>query len=263
MLGILALLTATGVIAAAAIANRNARLRVIEEGFRALGGDPVRAHGGVEGPIGGHVTHYAIFARRQQPLRPDDLPAHALDPAAGIRDGPPPETRSEQRDVERGRAIDLVLGDKAFNNSFIVEAAPPRSHGPCSTSAPARRCSPSSRARWIIAGDEVHFSKYQALGEPAEVRRVLELCVHLGSSLEALPSQLHERRPARPATARRRATRARAGSDARPGDELRDRQRARYAASDASAAKAIALVQGAVFVVLGVLVWLFIATRHR
>src|SRR5579859_7204539 len=126
MLGTLVAVASIAVILAASLAARNARLRVIEEAFRSLGGQPRRTIRGIEGPVRGLPVRYSVMTnRRQTPQVKRTLccaelsierPAFEMD----LR----PETSWGVRDVERGRAIDLVLGDQAFDDSFLVEAAP-------------------------------------------------------------------------------------------------------------------------------------------
>jgi hypothetical protein len=265
MLGFLTLVAAFGVIGAAALASRNAHLRVIEEAFRSLGGDPVRAHGGVEGPVGGHVVHYAVFpvANNRYPRTicrvtlSIERPAFEMD----LRT----ETRSEQRDVEHGRAIDLVLGDEAFDDSFVVEAAPAEVAHALLDERARTALLTFYRCRLTIAGTELHFTKNEALSEPAEIRRVLELCIHVASSLEALPSLLHEQRLVHareggasgyrgptPEAMRALATTSETASELATLRQMRVRRKRRT------------LIQGVVIFVVGTLVSAFISSsRHR
>ena len=191
-----ALITAGGVWFA--YKTRDARLRVVEEAFRSLGCEPERARGGVEGRLHGHLLRFGSEARsKNMPVTETrrtwcrvELPA-ALPPfEMDLR----PETRTEARHVERGLAIDLIVGDRAFDESFIVEAAP-------SEMAKALLDEPARTGllafhpcRMTIAGGELHFSKGASLDELPEVRRVLELCSHVASRLQSLPAQFHEQR---------------------------------------------------------------------
>ena len=132
-MGALVLLVALGVIASAAFASTRARKRTIEETFRTLGAEPRRVTErpsiqglglwAIEGRIHGQTVRYALRAGSKS--RPKRTVCVASVPA-----GTPlemelrPETPHEVSQVEHGRAIDLVLGDEAFDDSFIVEAAP-------------------------------------------------------------------------------------------------------------------------------------------
>jgi hypothetical protein len=178
--------------------TRDARLRVVEEAFRSLGCEPERGRGGVEGRVKGHVLVFGSEARsRNMPARearrtwcrvelPAALPPFEMD----LR----PETRTEVRQVEHGLAIDLIVGDAAFDESFIVEAAPAEM-AKALLDEPARTGLLAFHpCRMTIADGELRFSKGAALDEYAEVRRVLELCSHVVSRLQSLPAQFHERR---------------------------------------------------------------------
>jgi hypothetical protein len=178
--------------------TRDARLRVVEEAFRSLGGEPVRAHGGVEGRVKGHLLVLGTEMRtKNMPVTetsrtwcrvqlPAALPPFEMD----LR----PETRTEERDVERGLAIDLIVGDAAFDASFIVEAAP-TDMAKALLDEPARTGLLAFHpCRMTIADGTLRFSKGAALDEYAEVRRVLELCSHVASRLQSLPAQFHEQR---------------------------------------------------------------------
>ncbi len=240
-------------------------MRVIEDAFRSLGGDPVRAHGGVEGPIGGHVVHYAMFTGRHNHSARTicrftlsiQRPAFEMD----LR----PETRSERRAVERGRAIDLVLGDEAFDDAFIVEAAPAEVARALLDERARTALLTFSPCRLTVAGNELHFSKHTTLNEPAEVRRVLELCVHVGTTLDALPSLLHEQRLAQaregggsgyrgptPEAMSALATSSETAKELATLRQMRVRRKRR------------ALVQGAVIFLVGTIVAAFLSSpRHR
>ena len=105
-----------------------------------------------------------------------------------------PETRWGVRDVEHGRAIDLVLGDEAFDDSFLVEAAP-ADMARALLDREARTALLSFHpCRLTVIGNELRFTKMALLDELAEIRRVLELCTRVRSRLESLPALLHEER---------------------------------------------------------------------
>jgi hypothetical protein len=191
-----ALVTAGGIWFA--YKTRDARLRVVEQAFRSLDCEPERARGGVEGRVRGHLLRFGSEARsRNMRVRETrrtwcrvELPA-ALPPfEMDLR----PETRTEARDVARGLAIDLIVGDAAFDESFIVEAAP-FEMAKALLDEPARTGLLAFHpCRMTIANGELRFAKGASLDEFAEVRRVLELCAHVASRLQSLPAQFHEQR---------------------------------------------------------------------
>lgn len=195
MFVIVLLVAVTAVLVGSSVAARNARIRAIEEAFRSLEAEPSRTSRGVEGRVRGAHLHYVVVAGRSTNLGQTHC-------RAALSSGEPlafemdlrPQTASALRDVEHGRAIDLVVGDDAFDDTFIVEAAPAEmAHA--LLDEPARTgLLAFSPCRLTVTGNELHFSKAEKLEEFAEIRRVLELCSHVGSRLVALPSQLHERR---------------------------------------------------------------------
>ena len=193
MLGTLVVVASTAVIIAARLAARGARLRVVEEAFRSLGGDPMRTLRGVEGPVRGLPVRYSLITNRRQIKRTlccaelsIERPAFEMD----LR----PETRWGARDVEQGRAIDLVLGDDAFDESFLVEAAPADIARTLLDRETRTALLAFHPCRLTVLHDELRFSKTEALAEFAEVRRVLELCTRVRSRLESLPTLMHEER---------------------------------------------------------------------
>jgi hypothetical protein len=195
MFGIVIIVAAAAAIVGTSIAQHNARLRVIEEAFRSLDGEPSRARRGIEGRLRGVDLHYLLLVGER---RSNTFQTHCR----ATLPGPPiafemdlrPETRAAIRDVEHGRAIDLTLGDPAFDDTFIVEAAPAEMARALLDEKARTALLAFSPCRLTVTGNDLHFTKHGKLDELAEVRRVLELCSHVGSSLVALPGQLQERR---------------------------------------------------------------------
>jgi hypothetical protein len=264
MLGTLIVIASGAAIAGASIAARYARLRVIEEAFRSVGGVPERKLGSVAGPIRGLVVHFDPYSGNRQRSRTIcrvtlsiERPAFEME----LR----PETRWGMRDVEHGRAIDLVLGDPQFDDSFIVEAAPAE-YARALIDAQTRTAMLTFHPCTLtVIGNELRFTKAQALTEFAEIRRVLELCTHVGSRLESLPAQLHEERLAE---AREGASAGYRGpspeaihalaTSPQSATELATLQRMRAHRTILRSA------QAAVVVALGIVAWLLLASSgHR
>ena len=181
-----------------AVQNREARLRVVEEAFRALKANPARTSEGVQGRVKGLLLTFASEYRRQRATG-DDLRENCCRVAlpAGL---PPfemdlrPETRLEEIAVEKGRAVDLVLGDPRFDESFIVEAAPAE-FARALLDEPARTGLLAFHPCHMTVEDgELKFSKRARLDELAEVKRVLELCSHVASRLQTLSNEFQEQR---------------------------------------------------------------------
>lgn len=263
MIGALIVVTSMAVIVAASLANRNARLRIIEEAFRSLGGEPRRTIRGIEGPVHGLSVRYTLTTgkrRVQSTLCCADLPIERPPFEMDLR----PETRSGQRDVERGRAIDLVLGDEAFDDSFLVEAAPAEIARALLDRETRTALLAFHPCRLTVLGDEVRFNKMAPLAEFAEARRVLELCTHVRSRLESLPALLHEERLAQ---ARESASAGYRGpspqaigalaTSSQSAAELAALRRMRARRTMLRSAQVMALVT------LAIVAWLFLASAHR
>jgi hypothetical protein len=202
VIGLLIVVVAGGLIAATAYATRRDRERAIEETFRRLGAEPRRVSNAlsalsgswaIEGRLRGLTIRYGLHAAGKQRPKQTICEARLVEPTA-LEMELRPETAREIRQVEHGRAIDLVLGDEAFDDSFIVEAAP----------SDLARALLDRNARTgllsfhpcvvTLSGTDLRFAKTGYLDEPAEIARVLELCADLGSRLGALPAQLLEQR---------------------------------------------------------------------
>jgi hypothetical protein len=263
MLGTLIGLASILVIVATSLAARNARLRVVEEAFRSLGGAPRRTLRGIEGPVRGLPVRYSFHADRNRVSRTlccADLsierPAFEMD----LR----PETRWGVRDVEHGRAIDLVLGDEAFDDSFLVEAAPAEIARALLDQETRTALLTFHPCRLTILHNELRFSKMAALADFAEVRRVLELCIHVRSRLESVPALMHEERLARAREiaplAGYRGPSPQAISmltmSSGSAEELAALRRMRVRRTMLRSAQAAAVVA------LGIVAWLFLASGH-
>jgi hypothetical protein len=193
MVGLIVALVAGGVVVAGLVAARNTRMRVYEDAFRSFGAMPERSRGGVHGRVHGIPMHYTVYAGRNRTTY--TVCRAALPPARSpfemdLR----PETASELRAVEKGRAIDLVLGDEGFDDSFVVEAAPSEVARALLDERSRTGLLAFHPCRMTVLGDELLFKKSSSLNELAEVKRVLELCAHVGGRLETVPSLLHEAR---------------------------------------------------------------------
>ncbi len=264
MLGTLIVIASGAAIAGASLAAHNARQRVVEEAFRSLGGEPTRASWGVGGSVRGVAVHYRLHVGKRQARRTVctvrlsiQRPAFEMD----LR----PETRWGQRDVEHGRAIDLVLGDPQFDESFLVEAAPAELARALVDAETRTAMLAFHPCRLTVLGDELRFTKNDVLSEFAEIRRVLELCTHVGSRLESLPAQLHEKRLAQardgesagyrgpsPEAIQALVTSSQSASELATLQRMRARRTIRRSA------------QAAVVVALGIVAWLLLASSgHR
>jgi hypothetical protein len=203
VLGILVFVVAGGVIAATSYASQQARKRAIEETFRTLGAEPRRVIEAasiqgvglwaIEGRLHGQTVRYGLRAGgKNTPKR--TVCVASVPAATALEMELRPETARELRNLEHGRAIDLVLGDDAFDDSFIVEAAP---------SDMARALLDRNTRTALLAfhpcvltlsGTELRFVKTGWLDEHAEIARVLALCADVASRLGALPALVLEQR---------------------------------------------------------------------
>jgi hypothetical protein len=205
-MSILVMIFAVGAFAAllaSAHAARQEKFRVIQDELRALGASPMRSGNAVMGSIGGMAVTYELRPTRRRTasaantwsgsstyqtfctaLIPGDCPRLEME----LR----PQNAAELRQVEKGRAIDLVLGDEMFDDAFIVEAAP-------SETARALLAEPIRAAlltfmpcRLTIAAQEHCFEKDGSVDEPGEVRRLVELCVGACARLASLSGQMQQ-----------------------------------------------------------------------
>jgi hypothetical protein len=191
-------LLATAAVVAIAVnahAAHRARMRAVEATLEALGGTvtEMRLDGKVTGALGGLTLRFQLKApQRNTPRRthcwvdvPDDVPPFEMD----LR----PQTAFELRAVEHGRAIDLVLGDEAFDDEFIVEAAPASiAHEVLDRNARTALLA-FAPCNLTLRRGELHFEKNGYLDDPAEIRRVLELCTAMVTRLRSLLGELRER----------------------------------------------------------------------
>jgi hypothetical protein len=271
MVGLLVVFASIATVVGASLAARSARLRVIEEAFRSLGGDPRRTLRGVEGPVHGLPVRYSFTAGTRRVAKGSlwRNTRSTICVATLSVERPPfemdlrPESRWGQRDVEHGRAIDLVLGDEAFDDSFLVEAAPADMARALIDRDTRTALLSFHPCRLTAVGGELRFTKTAMLDEFAEVRRVLELCTRVRSRLESLPALAAEERLA---LAREGAA---AGGYRGPGPH----EITALGSSSASAAEVAALqhmrmrrtmlraAQGASLVALGIVVWLLLNAR--
>ncbi len=262
MVGLLVVFASIATIVGASVAARSARLRVIEEAFRSLGGDPRRTLRGVEGSVHGLPVRYSFTSgkrRVQSTICVATLSVERPPFEMDLR----PESRWGQRDVEHGRAIDLVLGDEAFDDSFLVEAAPADVARALIDRDTRTAMLSFHPCRLTVVGSELRFTKVAMLDEFAEVRRVLELCTRVRSRLESLPGLMHEERLA---LAREGAS---AGGYRGPAPhEITALASASGAAAEVAALQHMRMrrtmlraAQGAALVALGIVVWLLLNAR--
>jgi hypothetical protein len=266
MIGSLLVLASVAALGGTAIAARSARFRAVEDAFRLYGAEPRREFGGVVGVVDGVVLHYAVETPVGLPRKngtrttcsaslSGERPAFEMD----LR----PKTRWNWRDGEAGRAIDLSLDDERFDDSFVVEAAPAavaRDALDRQTRTALLTFHPCSLS---VAGNEMRFSTHQSLGEIAEIRRVIELCAHVGARLDAMREGQEER------LAMARSAEASGYRGANPeglrGLALANPSKGEVAAFQRMRARRTALraAQAAVALAVGIVAYLWLAASHR
>ncbi len=179
-------------VVVSAYGAKQERLRVVADELRALGAAPVSAGNTVMGSAGGMAVTYELRpGGKNVPSRtfcttliPADCPRLEME----LR----PQTAGELRHVEKGRAIDLVLGDDAFDDAFIVEAAP-LEVARAILDEPIRAALLTFwPCRLTVAARELCFDKGGFIEQPGEVKRLLEMCVGACVRLAALSTQLQE-----------------------------------------------------------------------
>jgi hypothetical protein len=101
-----------------------------------------------------------------------------------------PQTPEAQRALDRGEAIDIEVGDEAFDRAFIVEAAPTAAirallDGPTRTALLAL-----SPCRFALDAGDLHLSKQGTSAEPPVVALMVGLCVGVRERVERLPLEM-------------------------------------------------------------------------
>jgi hypothetical protein len=195
-MSILALLVFVGVAAAflvSAYGAKQERIRVVSDELRALGASPVSSGNTVMGSAGGTPLTYELRpGGKNTPSRtfctallPPDSPRLEME----LR----PQTPGELRHVEKGRAIDLILGDDAFDDAFIVEAAPSEVARELLDEPIRAALLTFWPCRLTVAARELCFDKGGFIEQPGEVKRLLEMCVAACGRLGALSAEFQER----------------------------------------------------------------------
>ncbi len=174
--------------------THEAALRQVERTLESLGAEPVRDGHAVETRVEGLAVSYQLWPPNGQ--RPNITCCLVLVPQErprldmSIR----PRTARALNQLEYGGAIDLGLGDEAFDGAFMVEAAPSdvaRVLLDEETRTTLLRFHP---CRMTIAKGELRFEKNGFADKPAQIATLVELCVQTVLRLSDLPADLRARR---------------------------------------------------------------------
>jgi len=103
-----------------------------------------------------------------------------------------PQTRGEERWVDKGLARDVVVGDDEFDDKFIVEAAP--------ADLAKRALDEGIRAELLThhpvevksRPEGLLVNKQGWIEEPEAIRAFAEMCAHLASSMQEAVADAHQ-----------------------------------------------------------------------
>jgi hypothetical protein len=175
------------------LARQRRRAEDVRNAFRLLGAEAEGGWSTFDGHLRGvHVTYELVGTGRSnnQPTvctaRLPGVPQLELD----LR----PETRSEKAQVAHGRAIDVQVGDKAFDEAFVVEAAPSEL-ARALLDAPTRAVLLAfAPCRLELIDRDLTFTKSGYVEQTLHVRQILETVVGLSTRMFELPAQVAEQR---------------------------------------------------------------------
>jgi hypothetical protein len=192
-LGVLLVASILAAVVAARIRQKDQRLEVVAEALRACGAEPMRIGSAVEGTVRGVAVTYEL----RDPGK--NTPARTMCRVSFSGSAPPfemdlrPQTPSEELHVQRGRAIDLVMGDPAFDDAYIIEAAPSDVARALLDQKARAELVALHPCRLTALSHELTWQKERCVDDALDVRRVVELCVSAAERLQSLPAELHER----------------------------------------------------------------------
>jgi hypothetical protein len=184
--GILGYLAVLAAIAAAPELLRRWRLRPVLDTFRSLGIEPRRVGNAALATVRGIDVSYEL--RPGERAGPDLTVCSARLPAdvEGLEIDLRPQTASEARHVERGRAVDLQLEDPSFDERFVIEAAPAQTTRELLDPPTRAALGAVFPCRILYAGNGVRLEKWDLVRRPADVRRVLDAVLALSVRVVAL-----------------------------------------------------------------------------
>lgn len=181
-----------GPIVAVLIRVRRARRKALVDALRALGASDVRTGWGhASATVQGVAVRWEMRAAARFAPPTTVCSARLVEPAPfelHLR----PQTRDELREVRAGRAIDVKVGDRAFDDCFIVEAAPAEL-ARALLDEPTRAGLSALRPPPVVslAGGRL---RVQIVGVPAEAlaRDIASLVVGMARRVVELPNVLAE-----------------------------------------------------------------------
>jgi hypothetical protein len=175
-------------------ASQEAGLRQVERTFASLGGQPVRIWDCVEARVRGLALRYQLCPNTQKTLGGTNCLVRLPREGPRIHMVLRPRTAVALNQLAHGGAIDLRVGDEAFDAAFMVEAVPSdlakELLDECTRTAllTLRPC------RVTIARGELRFMTNAFLDTPDQIAQVVELCVQTAMRLPALPADVRAKR---------------------------------------------------------------------
>ena len=177
-------------------ANRR-RLAVVEDTLRAMGAQPKRFGNNVQGTVRGVAVSYQLDDSDENSPPRTVCRASLAGPAPAFEMDLRPQTASEERHVLRGRAIDLAMGDPAFDDAYIVEAAPSDIARAILDGRARADLLAAHPCRLKVSSKGFCWEKQARVDNASDVRRIVELCVFAAERLGALQVEFHDREMSR------------------------------------------------------------------
>jgi hypothetical protein len=181
------------VVVSMAVMARADRRKQLVAALRAMGGSDVRTGWGHAS-----ATVQGVAVRLEMRIGDRHAPPTTVCSAA-LADPPRfevhlrPQTRDELSEVRAGRAIDVVVGDRAFDHRFIIEAAPAE-HARALLDEPTRAALSAFEPPPVVSVAGQHV-RVQVAGRPgdAAARDIASLVITIARRVAEVPHVLAER----------------------------------------------------------------------
>jgi hypothetical protein len=167
--------------------GRGPDARGLAESLRAIGAWTAPRVDGYDFEIRGVAGRF-VLGERDDPS--DAALIHCRVP---VTDGAPrlaielrPQTPREQCALDRGEAIDVELGDEAFDRAFVVEVAPLEVVRPLLDEPTRAALLALAPCRFALDAGDLHLSKSATRIDPPVVALIVGVCVGVGERVDRL-----------------------------------------------------------------------------
>jgi hypothetical protein len=161
----------------------------IAEAFAALGAVPTASADAIIGRVGGLDVHYGL----DHAPSVTRITVGIAEPLPGIDLDLRPETEHERSAVREGLAIDVLLGDSAFDAAFVVEGAPSARVRWFLDATTRRRLLGLRLRRLRVAGRQLELESGRFVVQPTDARALIHFTVGLSAQLTFLAAQSEQR----------------------------------------------------------------------